>query len=52
MNRRALESHLARRASRDPILRDLDRAARLCDAAVWLVGGYVRDVALGRTSAQ
>jgi poly(A) polymerase len=45
-----LESRLRYRASRDTILRAIREAASTTGVAVWLVGGYVRDAALGRVS--
>jgi poly(A) polymerase len=48
--RRRLERRLARRLRDDPLLRDLARASLESKAPLWLVGGSVRDAALGRSS--
>lgn len=45
-----LAARLARRVARDPLLRELRAAALAVDAEIWVVGGYVRDAALGRRS--
>ena len=42
---------LAARAARDPLLAPLARAARDRGWRVWLVGGFVRDLLLGRNRA-
>lgn len=47
MRRARLAALLARRVGRDPLLRTLRSAAVTAAAEVWLVGGYVRDAALG-----
>jgi len=51
VNRRGLGSALRRRVDRDPLLRELRSAAAEQGVSCWLLGGYVRDVALGRTPA-
>jgi len=43
---RELQAALARRCSRDALLRQLRDWARLTEHELWLVGGYVRDTAL------
>ncbi len=43
-----LAARLARRVARDPLLHDLRETARASGVPVWLVGGAVRDAALGR----
>lgn len=48
MTRAALARRLARRAARDPLLRRLRALARRLDRPLWVVGGWPRDVALGR----
>jgi len=48
LNERRLASILGRRTARDRLARDLRDAARCAAAELWLVGGYVRDAALGR----
>jgi poly(A) polymerase len=48
LNRGRLASLLRHRSARDPLTRDARDAARALEAEVWLVGGYVRDAALGR----
>jgi len=48
LNSRQLTATLARRVSRDPTLRRLRDIARELEIPVWLVGGLVRDAALGR----
>jgi len=47
----ALARLLSRRCSRDPLLRVVREVAAAIDAHVWLVGGSVRDAALGRPAA-
>ncbi len=47
MRKTEIENRLRRRAARDPLVRSVREAARASDAEVWLVGGYVRDTALG-----
>jgi poly(A) polymerase len=49
--RREIERTLARRAARDPLLREIGRASESIGAPCWLVGGAVRDTALGRRSS-
>ena len=51
MNRRRLESLLRHRAARDPLTRQIRDAAREIEAEAWLVGGYVRDSALGQPAS-
>lgn len=48
MTGRRLEAVLRRRVTSDALLRELATAASDCAAALYLVGGYVRDAALGR----
>ena len=48
MTRKALERRLGRLVSRDPHLRAIRREAALAGVPAWLVGGAVRDAALGR----
>jgi len=48
LRRSELESALRRRAARDPRLRTVREAAVDCGVPLWLVGGYVRDLASGR----
>jgi len=43
----ALTARLRRRVRRDPLLRELRSAAERTGACLWLVGGAVRDAALG-----
>jgi len=50
LNRKRLASLLRHRASRDPLLRVVRDTAREAGVEVFLVGGYVRDAALGRKS--
>ena len=45
-----LERRLRYRASRDPLLRAVCSSSLQADVAVWLVGGAVRDAALGMRS--
>ena len=47
-DRRTLVERLRHRVSRDPLLRSVREAAAQARVPVWLVGGYVRDTALGR----
>ena len=47
MNRRRLASLLRHRIARDPLGRSARESARVVGAELWLVGGYVRDAALG-----
>jgi poly(A) polymerase len=47
----ALESRLRRRVSRDRLLSGLRNAAESVGAELYLVGGYVRDAAFGRVTA-
>jgi len=51
LNRRRLTSLLRHRAARDPLTRTVRDAARAHEAEAWLVGGYVRDAALGRRAS-
>jgi poly(A) polymerase len=46
-----VEARLRRRSGRDPVLRSVRDAGRETGVPVWLVGGAVRDAALGRPSA-
>ena len=46
--RSRLEPLLRRRTSRDPLLRTLRELAAAERVPLWIVGGYVRDAALGR----
>jgi tRNA nucleotidyltransferase/poly(A) polymerase len=48
LNRHRLASLLRHRTARDRLTKDVRDAARELAAEVWLVGGYVRDAALGR----
>lgn len=48
MTRPELVSALRRRAARQALLRELGRLADAAQARLYVVGGYVRDVALGR----
>ncbi len=48
MNRRRLAATLRHRTARDAVTRTVRDAARAVEAEIWLVGGYVRDAALGR----
>jgi len=48
VTRARLEALLSRRAGRDPLLRAVREAAGETACEVWLVGGLVRDTALGR----
>lgn len=48
MNRAALVRRLRHAAARHPLLRQLRDLAQECDASLLLVGGAVRDAALGR----
>lgn len=47
----APETRLRHRSARDPLVRSIRDAARETGAEVWLVGGYVRDAALGVPAA-
>jgi putative nucleotidyltransferase with HDIG domain len=47
LNRRRLTALLRNRVGRDPLLRSIRDAGRAVGGEVWLVGGYVRDTALG-----
>ena len=47
MNRRRLASLLRHRIARDPLGRSARESSRVVGAQLWLVGGYVRDTALG-----
>jgi poly(A) polymerase len=47
LNRRRLTELLSNRVGRDPLLRCVRDAGRSGEVEVWLVGGYVRDTALG-----
>ena len=51
MTGRQLESALARRIGADPLVGDLVSVADRMGSAPFLVGGYVRDAALGRQSS-
>ncbi len=46
-----LAARLRRRTASDPLLRDIRDAARRLGLRVWLVGGAVRDAALGRPAS-
>lgn len=48
MIRRELATFLARRVARNPLAREIRDLARATQVPVWLVGGFVRDAALGR----
>lgn len=48
MTGRRLEAILGRRGRSDPRIRELTTVARETGATIYLVGGYVRDAALGR----
>lgn len=48
MTSRELESRLRRRTARHPLLRGVRDSCRRTGAEVWVVGGFVRDTALGR----
>lgn len=48
ISRERLEARLRRRVSRDPILRAVQEEGRRAGVPIRLVGGFVRDVALGR----
>lgn len=48
MTKKALERRLLRQVARDPLLRAVRDAGRETGVAVWLVGGFIRDAALGR----
>ena len=48
LSRTALEARLKRRVARDPLLRSARDEAERTGVPLWLVGGYVRDLALGR----
>jgi poly(A) polymerase len=48
LNARELAGRLARRVARDPLARTVRTTARREAVPVWLVGGVVRDTALGR----
>jgi tRNA nucleotidyltransferase/poly(A) polymerase len=48
LNRETLERLLTHRVARDALLRAVRDLARELPAGIWLCGGYVRDVALGR----
>jgi putative nucleotidyltransferase with HDIG domain len=50
LTRARIETLLGRRLLRDRLLRQIRDAARSAEAEVWLVGGYVRDAALGRAA--
>ncbi len=50
MKRDRLERRLRYRASRDPLLKLVRQAALSARAEVWLVGGPIRDAALGKPS--
>ena len=47
MNRKRLASLLRHRVARDALLRCARDSSRLVGAEAWLIGGYVRDAALG-----
>ena len=47
MRKTEVENRLRHRAARDPLVRSVRDAARRAGAEVWLVGGHVRDAALG-----
>ena len=47
MNHRRLTELLRNRVGRDPLLRSVRDTGRVGGVEVWLVGGYVRDTALG-----
>jgi len=51
VNHRDLSARLAHRVARDPLLRLLRDCADSTDAGLYLVGGPVRDAALGRRAA-
>jgi len=48
LTRRELATFLARRVARDPLAREIRDLARATEVPAWLVGGFVRDAALGR----
>ena len=48
MTRKELAALLARRVARNPLAREIRDLARRMQVPVWLVGGFVRDAALGR----
>src|SRR5262245_12217832 len=48
MSAKKLAERLRRRVGRDPVLRAARQASRETGVALWLVGGTVRDAALGR----
>ena len=50
MTSRELESRLRHRTARHPLLRGVRDSCRLTGGDVWVVGGFVRDAALGRHS--
>ena len=51
MTREKLAARLKRRAASDPLLRDLRLTSRSLGVPIWLVGGAVRDAALGRAAS-
>jgi len=52
LDSRALVARLRRRTAIDPLLSELRDLAEECGARLCLVGGYVRDAALGRASGE
>jgi len=48
LTRPELAAFLSRRVARDPLAREIRDIARSTGVPVWLVGGFVRDAALGR----
>ena len=51
MNRSRLASLLRHRTARDPLCRAAREASRAVGCDAWLVGGYVRDAALGQRAS-
>jgi len=51
LTRTELAARLRRRVARDAIAREVRDQARLTAASTWIVGGFVRDAAMGRRSA-